>query len=641
MAGEGAAWQCPDGKMKAMFSSIEIRRLPQLALAAAFIFCSTPLRGNESPAAETPVGLDRAASDAKFATDLETLAAKCDELGLQDEAATTRGWIVPRNGRRRYLFVPTAKDTAQPASGASERTKQWYAKFREIRQTHAGELYKLASANVEAHPAAAYQLLHEVLRDDPDHAEARRALGYTLGPSKEWLPKTGTWRAEPGKIDHPRFGWRRGQYWRVDTPHYQILSDQSAKAALELAAELENLVVLWKQTFFDFWGDSTWLKQRMAGQPAKPPLAAKMQVVLFKDRDEYLRILGPSQPQIELSLGIYIDHSKKVYLYAADPAPRSTWIHEAAHQLFQELPAHQDGAGEEANFWFIEGAAVYMESLSEHDGYWTVGGWEADRLQAARYRALSGDYLLSLGKLALLGRRHLQQDGDIRKMYSQAGGLAHFLFDGMNGQYRRQANDYLRSVYQHTDLPISLARHTKTSLAELEKQYLQFLQVTDNDLANTPDLEQVTQLSLGRTAVTDEGMRFLAPCQKLKWLDLSLAPVSDDGLKHLAAATSLEQLFLEGTKITDTSMPMIGKFKQLEELDLTRLAISNEGLTHLSGLKKLKTLHLGGTPITDAGLRTILKLPSLQSVDLTGTGVSSDEVLVLKQNRPKLQIEGF
>jgi hypothetical protein len=262
-------------------------------------------------------------------------------------------------------------------------------------------------------------------------------------------------------------------------------------------------------------------------------------------------------------------------------------------------------------------------------------------LQAARYRALSGDYPPSLHSFVDMGRRDLQKNTDIRKIYSQAGGLAHFLFDGLNGQYRRQANDYLRSVYQHTDLPISLTRHTKTSFAELERQYLQFLKVTDDDLANTSALDRVTQLSLGGTGVTDEGMRFLAPCQKLEWLDLSLAPISDEGLKHLSAATSLEQLFLEGTKITDASMPMIGKFKQLEELDLTRLAISDEGLTHLSGLKKLKTLHLGGTPITDAGLRTILKLPSLQSVDLTGTGVSSDEVLVLKQNRPKLQIEGF
>jgi len=603
------------------------------------IVVSVGLAAEPNEASEGLTG-GAASESLSFAAELQNLAQKCDELGLAEQAKLTRGWAIARDDRRQYLFLPQPKDAAAPPKSAPLRVHQWYTRFRAIRQAEAERLFRSAVAKLTSDPADTYRLLHEVLREDPDHGRARQALGYAKNAANDWLPRPAAYRVEAGKTDHPRYGWRRGKYWRIETPHYQILTDRSVKAGLDLAAELETLVAIWQQVFFDFWADSSVLTRRISGHGDQVTVAPKMQVVLFRDREEYLATLGPSQPQIAVSLGLYVDTQKTAFFYAADPAPRSTWLHEATHQLFQELGKHRSGAGERQNFWIIEGAAMYMESLTEHDGYWTVGGWEAERLQPARYRALAGDFYLPLEKLVQLGREDLQGDADIRKLYTQAGGLAHFLMDGQAGAHRDATIDYLLSVYQQTDTPQSLAAATKVSLAELDKQYLAFLQVTDDDLAQTPGLEAITQLSLGRSSVTDRGLQYLKPCRKLLWLDLSQAKVTDVGLKNLAAASSLQQLFLEGTQITNASLRVVGELTDMEELDLTRLRISDDGLQHLTGLANLKTLYLTSSPITDAGLVQLRSLKKLESLDLRGTKVTAEGVKALQIGRPNLKIEG-
>ena len=56
------------------------------------------------------------------------------------------------------------------------------------------------------------------------------------------------------------------------------------------------------------------------------------------------------------------------------------------------------------------------------------------------------------------------------------------------------------------------------------------------DIRDTRDLlapEQIRNLSLGRTQVTDEGLVALADCPNLVWLDLSRTSVGDAGLAHV------------------------------------------------------------------------------------------------------------
>jgi hypothetical protein len=561
-------------------------------------------------------------------------------LGLAEQAAVTRGWNIPRHPGRQYLFLPAANDPAAPKSGAPERVRQWYEKFLELRRTRATALFDAAKkSSSERQPTRAFQLLHEVLREDPDHAESRRILGYIKNARGQWT--TPEWEklvVETARLPHPQLGWRPG-YFRLQTPHFQIVTDHSKKEALDAGTQLENLHTLWRQIFFRYWSTPEALAARLAGR--NEPLARprpKMQVVLFKSRQEYSEKLTPAEPLVAVTLGIYRNKERTSYFFAGDESAYPTWYHEATHQLFQEGVSDTAAApGEQHNFWAVEGAALYMESLAPAGGgCWTAGGCEAERLQLPRYRALSGD-LLPSQRLASLGRVAIQRDPDIRKLYAQSAALAHFLMDGVDGKHREAFVDLLTGVYRGTDAADSLAAATGQPFAALDEQYLQFLNVTDADLAGIHSPARLKNLCLGRTAVTDRGLAHLAGCENLEWLDLTATAATDEGLKTFAAAKKLDQLFLEGTKVTDASLPLIGGFKQLVELDLARLPLNDAALAPLGGLKNLKVLYLHGTPLTDACLVHLRGLKQLEALHTEDSQITPEGLQRLRAALPRLK----
>ena len=576
---------------------------------------------------------EAAAGENEYAAKLEALAAKCDQLDLPKQAAITRAWHIERHAGRQYLFLADDEQLAASKGNESEPVRKWRENILAIRRERAAALFEEAKQAVADGKAAnAFQLLHEVLREDPEHAEARRILGHRKN-ARDSLTQP--------RVDHPKLGWKARSYWRQETPHFSVTTNHSAGAADELGQRLEALHALWRQVFFDYWSTAEGLKARFDG--GNEPLARprpKHQVVLLASREEYLAKLRPHESQINLTSGIYLDRQRTTYLYAGDPNVVTTWWHEATHQLFQEGIAEAiDRPGQSRNFWAIEGAAMYMESLAQHDGYWTVGGCEADRLQFARYRALAGDFAPPLARTTSLGREQVQKDPDIRKWYAHFAGLTHFLMDGQQGRHREAVVRLLAAIYRGNDRNDSLADLANTSAEELDTQYLAYLRLTDADLANIPSPRRLRNLSLGNTEITDAGLVHLADYWKLEWLDLSRTAVSDTGFKHVADLKPLQQLFLEGTRITDASLPIIAGFADLEELDLSRLPVTDDGLTALAPLSKLKILHLGGTRVSDAGIAHLAKLKNLESLDVTGTRVTAEGLQQLRAALPNLKTE--
>jgi hypothetical protein len=592
--------------------------------------------------------------DDAFAEKLASLAEKADELGLKDQAAMTRAWMVPRYSGRQYLFLPESKDSLAPKTAASDLEHKWYVKFREHRATQAEGLFELAKAESKGERAArAYQLLHEVLRENPDHPEARRILGYGK-VAAGWALAGTTSPPTPGRRAHPKHRWPAGKYWRHETPHYSIATSTSPKQAIELGQKMEELHALWRQAFFSFWTNQPALEHRIGGgKEALVKEPKKLDVVLFRDREEYISLLRPGEPKIELTTGIYLDKQQTVFLYAGDEKLTATWYHEASHQLFQEIESFPPEPGSKGNFWMVEGLAMYMESLARHEidgaarpreaagsqgrSYWTLGGWESDRLQFARYRGLSNDFLLPLEKLSAMNRADLQASEDIRKIYGQSAGFAHYLMDAQGGLYREATVNVFHSLYAGRDTSGALEKLIGASAAELDRDYLEYLQVTDADLAQLPTPERIRNLSLGRTKISDEGLVRVAACKNLEWLDLSLTKITDTGLAAIKECSALTQLFLEGTQISDESLKLIGKLSNLEELDLSAVPITDDGLAHLSSLKRLKILHLTSSPISDTGLAHLKSLSSLESLETSGTKVTRAGLESLRSALPKLK----
>lgn len=96
-----------------------------------------------------------------------------------------------------------------------------------------------------------------------------------------------------------------------------------------------------------------------------------------------------------------------------------------------------------------------------------------------------------------------------------------------------------------------------------------------------PLKDNIAQLDLARTAVTDAGLKVVAQLPRLASLDLRQTAVGDAGLLHLAKSTNLRTLNLYGTQVSDT------------------------GLKHLYGLKNLKNVYLWQTKASEAGAKAL------------------------------------
>lgn len=558
----------------------------------------------------------------EFRANLEMLSARCRVLGLTEQAQVTSSWFVTRDPNRQYLFLVPDTDPTEPSKEAPQLVRQWHHRFMLYRRQQAAALLELAQKTLDkGHATIAYQLLHEVLHEDLNQEQARRILGYRR-VAGDWRKPSRSVRLGRVRDAHPQFGWKRDRYWRILSQHFRITTSHSPKAGTRLAEQLEEFYGLWQQIFFRYWSSKEALSARLAGENELLGREQKHEVIQFRDRDEYLDRLSQVEPQIAVSMGYYMHGRRTAFFYAGDESLRATWFHEAAHQLFQETRQTIDDVGAKWNFWIVEGVAVYVESLRPHDGYWTVGGFDADRLQYARTRTLKGGAYTPLEELVRLGRDDLQRHPDIRRIYTQSAGLAHFLMDGSGARFRRPLIAQFRTQYSGRDTTNSLALLTDTEFGTLDSLYKEFLEVGDEHLVHLGPPPFVRNLALGCTAITNEGLKYVARCDQLQWLDVSFTRVTDEGMNSLRDLKNLRQLSLESTRVTDTSLDVIAQFSELEELDLSGTSVTDAGIAKLIRLHKLKVLWLTNTAVTDEVFTTLKSLKNLKQLDITGTRVN-------------------
>ena len=290
----------------------------------------------------------------------------------------------------------------------------------------------------------------------------------------------------------------------------------------------------------------------------------------------------------------------------------------------------------------MEAIALYMESARRcAAGFYQLGGIDARRLQYARYRALNEQFYLPLADLAALNKDALQAHPEIRKLYSQSAGMAHFLMDGPHPQYRSAFIHSLGELYRSHRGARSVGEILGEPTSTLDHGYHDFLRVSDQDLAsvsggNCGTEPALTLLLLGHTRVTDTGVGYLRQLRRLEWLDLTACQVTDDAVVRLPAELDLERLTLEGTAVSDRACRLLVKFPQLSELDLSHTAITDEGASALAQLRKLRSLWLTGTAVTDKSLAALAGLAELTNLNVDQTGVTDEGWQQLKKALPRL-----
>lgn len=345
------------------------------------------------------------------------------------------------------------------------------------------------------------------VRADPDHEGARRVLGYRQ-VAGQWAGSYAARRLERDEIWHPEYGWveekdlpryeagerllgRRwidqaedakrhatlDQGWRIRTDHFLVTTNHSRRAAADLATRLEVLYQLWRQLFGEFYLSQRELLRRFEGNAISGYRREPFEVVYYRTRKEYNVALLRRQPQIGITLGIYFDKLRQTHFFAGEEQDPGTIYHETVHQFFQESNRTAHSVGALHNAWIVEGVACYFESLREYrdEGgtrFFTLGTPAAGRMPAAIHRRLVDDYYVPLATLSQLGTTDLQRRNDVARLYSQSAGLATFLVES----HRSALVELLQQVYAGRDKPDSLETLTGQSFADLDREYLEYLQ---------------------------------------------------------------------------------------------------------------------------------------------------------------------
>jgi nucleotide-binding universal stress UspA family protein len=327
-------------------------------------------------------------------------------------------------------------------------------------------------------------------------------------------------------------------------------------------------------------------------------------------------------------VGYYNPTARKSFFYP-DENLEATFFHELTHQLFNESSQFEvaPNVGSAGGAWMLEGIALYMESLQDHEHHWTVGGFETPRLQTARYRAIRDGYWPEWKAYSSGTIDAWKADADVALYYSHAAGLTHMLLDRVQNSAAAR-NGYmaaLRGVYQgRQGAGRDLIEQLGSSPELARDKFQELMTVTDADvlLLGQRGL-QVKDLVLAGSQLQPATWQSLAEQTGLQWLDLSFSNATMADLANwIGELRELQRLSFEGTGVDGGVLHGLSKLPHLVELDLSRCAITDADLRALEGCQPLATLWLSKTGVTEACLETLAKLPALQFCDVQGTAIS-------------------
>lgn len=473
---------------------------------------------------------------------------------------------------------------------------------------------------------------------------ALRGLLQSPSPSRSSMAKQDPafpWdqvRVARAAENFPLVTWGPGSYSVATTPNFSICSRAEEKATAEMAEACEIAYAIWTMMFAP-------ATNATGEAPSAQSNSARFRVVLFRNRDAYLKTLKAIEPRIRASTGYYSPQHRLSFFYWDGSKSFATLVHELTHQFFEESPSYATrfDADRSTDFWVIEGIALYMESLSMRSlggaRILDLGGWDAPRLQAGRYRRLHEQYWVDWDEFRSTPGQRFRAEPDLAAWYSQACGLAHHWMDGTDRD-RQAFVAYLAEVLKDNGAAAAVALGNDETIRTAYDRYLQESWKREaRNRVPRPYFPGRTEAILCRCDIDvpsllawDSGYR------KSPWIDLSFTKV-DDGWLEVENATpwDIEKLYLEGTRTTDAAMPAIGRMKSLVELDLSHCPITDAGLVSVSQHATLKQLWLTGTQITDASIEVLASLPRLERIAIDGTAITEAGWQSLKKKKPHLK----
>ncbi len=624
--------------------TITWQHLVSLFCLWAFAFGSSHLHAQtsaESKSTPEPMPLD----EAGMIQELKRLDGVCEKLGLQAEREEMRLWIPPASTDALILYLPLPRDPV-PTKSKGAQHDSWLKHFADARSRHAQYWYEQASQSAtKGDEWTAYKHLWRAAREDENHAGTKRVLGAMLSGLQVKA------RPRPSNMAHPQFGWPPGSYSRLETTNFKVTSRADAAQTIEIANRLEAYYALWTQAFYPLWAAPNLTQSRLAGRNTNWSKRNQFDVVLCKDRADYLKTLGMAESNIGVSVGYYNAQAQMAFFYPDDQLD-ATLYHEVTHQLFSEASQvkSRNQPGADNGFWIVEGVALYMESLKNCRHYWQVGGTFTERIQTARYRSLHDGYWPDWNEFTSGSMESWKSDKDIARLYTHAAGLTHYFLDGRITESphdieasRAAYMAALIAVYQGDKLPGTLLELLGGS--EAQKRYVNYLVATDQQLAVINDfsprqVELQRDLVLTRATLNKTSWSLVGKLKQLRWLDVSFSNAQSADLTWISDLSQLERLSLEGTKIDETIVARVARLPKLKELDLSRCNVDDKCVRLLARHPTLEVLWLTGTEVGSDSVAAINSIPKLKFVELTGSKVPPAQIESLQKSTQARKPDG-
>jgi hypothetical protein len=528
---------------------------------------------------------ERAALEYQFGQELTDIAAWCNENNLTRQVPITYALKSERDPRRQYIFLPSTQFMPDPEMQSGSLTT-WLTKINDAKRNHAARIFKLAKkAAGEGAMAMAYQLVHEVIYHDHGHAAVRKMLGHSRGKD-QWKVAVETFKARQAKTDHSFLPLARGEYIIAKTPHFVIESTASEARTKELADNLERWHGVWRQVFFEYWGSKKTLGEAIDGKRKFNTPTRKFKVVFFKNKQDYVAKLSDLVRGIEVSSGYYSNKQRVSFFYDGGKSERETWRHELTHQLFRESRGRSPENAFANNYiWLDEGVATYFESMTELNGFVTLGGFDALRTQFARKQALLEDRALPIADLHSLSQSQWQALANA-ELYSQSASVVDMLMNENGGQHQQDLVALLKVIYKGQARANVFNRKLNLEFADLDPRYAKYLAVDSSMVADhLLKPESRTFLCLANANLQLAAFDRLGQCENLTELCISQQPLDATLLRQLRTCQSLRKLIIVGCTFAPGALESLAEIPNLVEINLTYSTYTPEDLAALQAKK--------------------------------------------------------
>jgi len=512
-----------------------VRLWPHLVVWGLACCCLPSVRSDDArtddPAsADERLAVGRAAMDPAAASDeaLGALAREAEADGFARLAPVIESLRIPVDDGRLLVILPGPVTDAPPWLEA--KAAPLWERLVALRREHARRHFERAAvlaaspgvreASADRNDAGApadrpagwepavaesaeeaLRLVARALWLDPQHEPARALAGWVRHEGR-WVRPEAARRLARGEVFREDFGWipadraaryeageryERGRWvpaaeveaekrtihdgWRYASDHWQLVSSAPLTRTSTLAATLEEAHMIWTQVYAAYSLSASDVRRRFAGRGRQGPIGP-LTARLVASKEEYVAELERLEPAVGRTLGIYWSPTRTAWFFDPGDGPdAATVLHEAVHQLFAESRKTGPAVGERAGFWAVEAAACFVESARKTHFGWTVGGRDAGRAPMARRRLLEDDFHVPLAEVVSMGRRELQADSRLPRLYSQISGLADFFMTGERGRLRSAFVEYLARLYAGRVEAGTLAALCGCSYGELDDRY--------------------------------------------------------------------------------------------------------------------------------------------------------------------------